>query len=152
MCLGSKPTAPLVWPTTPEPLSVPKQDMTDRHPLRHAEALLLVAIGGLVGANARYLLSLALPGLGGTFLANVTGSALLGFVLYEATGTGLLAAETRLVVATGFLSSYTTYSTFALETIQATPLLGLTNVLASYALGFGAVYVGGYAAGLLEER
>jgi CrcB protein len=124
--------------------------MARSHPPGRAKALFLVAIGGFLGANARYLLGLAVPGLGGTLLANVTGSALLGFALYEGTLTGPLAAETRLVVATGFLSSYTTYSTFALETLQATPLLGLANVLASYALGFGAAYVGGSAAGLLE--
>lgn len=125
--------------------------MSGSHPLRRAETLVLVAIGGFVGANARYLLGLAVPGLAGTFLANVTGSALLGFVLYEAMDTGLLTAETRLVVATGFLSSYTTYSTFALETIQTTPLLGVANVATSYAFGFGAVYVGEYAAASLED-
>ena len=124
--------------------------MVTEHPLQRAEAILLIAIGGFVGANARYAVGLVVPGLAGTFLANVTGSALLGFVLYEAMLTGLLADKTRLVFATGFLSSYTTYSTFALETVQATPLLGAANVLASYALGFAAVYVGGYAASLLE--
>jgi CrcB protein len=152
MTLGLEPTAPLIWLASLEPTPSPNGEMAGSHPLRRAEALVLVAIGGFLGANVRYLLGLAVPGLGGTLLANVTGSALLGFVLYEATLTGLLAAETRLVVATGFLSSYTTYSTFALETIRATPLLGIANVLASYALGFGAVYIGGYAAGLLEER
>ena len=126
--------------------------MASRHPLQHVETLLLIAIGGFVGANARYAIGLVLPGLPGTFLANVTGSALLGFVLYEAMLTGLLAEETRLVFATGFLSSYTTYSTFALETVQSTPLLGVANVLASYLLGFAAVYVGGYAAALLEAE
>ena len=124
--------------------------MATEHPLRRVETILLVAIGGFVGANARYAVGLVVPGLAGTFLANVTGSALLGFILYEAMLTGLLANETRLVFATGFLSSYTTYSTFALETVQATPLLGIVNVAASYAAGFAAVLVGGYAASLLE--
>lgn len=124
--------------------------MSDRHPVRRVETILLIAIGGFVGANARYVVSLAVPGLSGTLLANVTGSALLGFVLYEALSTNLLADESRLVFATGFLSSYTTYSTFALETVQATPLLGVANVLASYALGLAAVSVGGYVAASLE--
>lgn len=124
--------------------------MTDGHPLRRVETLLLVAIGGFVGANARYAVGLVLPGMSGTFVGNVTGSALLGFVLYEAMSTGLLAEETRLVFASGFLSSYTTYSTFALETVQAEPLLGVANVAASYAFGFAAVLAGGYAASLLE--
>lgn len=124
--------------------------MATEHPLQRAETILLIAIGGFVGANARYAVGLIAPGLAGTLFANVTGSALLGFVLYEAMLTGLLADETRLVLATGFLSSYTTYSTFALETVQTTPLLGVANVVASYALGFAAVYLGGYAASSLE--
>lgn len=126
--------------------------MANRHPLRRVETLLLIAVGGFVGANARYAIGLALPGLSGTFIANVTGSALLGFVLYEAMLTDLLADETRLVFATGFLSSYTTYSTFALETVQTTPLLGILNVMASYAFGFAAVVAGGRIASLLEAE
>ena len=126
--------------------------MADKHPLQHVETVLLIATGGLVGANARYAVGLVFPGLSGTFVANVTGCLVLGFILYEATHTGLLAAETRLVLATGFLSSYTTYSTFALETVQASPLLGLGNVVANYAVGFAAAYVGGYLGTLLEEK
>lgn len=110
--------------------------------LAHVETIVLIGIGGFVGANARYFIGLFHPGLAGTFIANVTGSFLLGFIVYEATHTDALSREGRLVVSTGFLSSYTTYSTFALETFQATPVLGVLNVGASYAFGFAGVIAG----------
>lgn len=47
--------------------------------------------------------------------------------------------RTRLIATTGFLSSFSTDSTFALESLQAPPSLLVANVFASYALGFGGV-------------
>ncbi len=114
--------------------------------LRRAETVVLIAIGGFVGANSRYFIGLFAPGLPGTFVANVTGSFVLGFIVYEATYTDYLSERGRLVIATGFLSSYTTYSTFAVETVQATPVLGLANVGANYAFGFAGVLVGRWVA------
>jgi len=105
-------------------------------------AATLVAVGGFAGANARYVVGLFVPGLSGTFLANVTGSFLLGLVVYGAVGADALSERGRLVVATGFLSSYTTYSTFALETVEAAPLLGAANVAGSYAFGIAGVLAG----------
>jgi len=120
--------------------------MSGEHPLLRLEELLLVAIGGFVGANLRFFVGGFLPGLRGTFVANVVGSFLLGFLLYEALYTSMLAEESVVVFGTGFLSSFTTYSTFALESVQAEPLVGLLNVAASYAAGFLAVLLGRYVA------
>ena len=120
--------------------------MSDKHILLKIETLVLIAIGGFVGANMRYLIGTFSPGLVGTLLANAIGSFFLGFVLYEAIYSGLLGERTHLVAATGLLSSFTTYSTFAVETVQAPPLFGVLNVVTSYALGFTAVYLGGYVA------
>ncbi len=114
--------------------------------LRRLEVLALVAIGGFAGANLRYFVGLVTPDVAGTLLVNVLGSFALGFVLYEAIHTGALADETRAVVGTGFLSSFTTYSTFALQTVQLEPLWMLGNVVASYALGFGGVLMGRWLA------
>ena len=113
------------------------------------ETGLLVAIGGAAGANLRYAVGLVLPGLRGTFVANVTGSFLLALLLYEASDVDALSVETRLLVGTGFLSSFTTYSTFALETAQSPLPLALLNVVGSYALGFAAVLVGRWVVGAL---
>ncbi|ADJ14936.1 fluoride efflux transporter FluC [Halalkalicoccus jeotgali] len=104
--------------------------------------LALVATGGFLGAMARYGVALLGPGLAGTFLANVTGCLALGYVFYTAAATERISPETRLFVATGFLSSYTTYSTFALQTTEASPAWGVLNVLGNYACGFVAVVLG----------
>ena len=117
--------------------------------LRLLELAALVAVGGFAGATFRYVLSLVLPGLAGTFAANVLGCLALGFLVSEADLHGVLSEETSVVLGTGFLSSFTTYSTFALETVQSTPAIGLGYVVASYAAGFAAVLAGRRAAGAL---
>lgn len=111
---------------------------------RRVETLALIAVGGVGGAVARHAVALALPGAfpWGTLAANVTGAFLLGVLLYEERLGGVLSRETRLVAGTGFLSSFTTYSTFAGETVALSPVLAVANVAATYALGFLAVLAG----------
>lgn len=55
---------------------------------------------------------------------------------------GLLAEQTQIVAGTGFLSSFTTSSTFALESLQVSPVLLVGNVLATYVFGFTGVLAG----------
>jgi CrcB protein len=126
--------------------------MSDDHPLQTIETVLLVAAGGALGANLRYVVGLVLPGLHGTFVANITGCFFLGFLLYEFRYTNILADRTRVVFGTGLLSSYTTYSTFAVETVQAFPVWAIVNVVGSYAVGFAAVLVGRAVAMQLTEE
>ena len=116
--------------------------MGSSHPLVRVETVALIAVGGFLGSNLRFLVSLFAPGIPGTLAVNVLGSTVLGFVVYEQRRTDVLADASRTVLSTGLLSSFTTYSTFAVETIQAEPLLGLANLLASYALGFAGVLLG----------
>lgn len=116
--------------------------MTQRRLPARLEPIGPIAAGGFLGALARYGVGIAAPGLVGTFVVNVTGSAALGAVFYFASRTGRVPNRLRLFVATGFLSSYTTYSTFAVETMGVPPIVGLANVLGSYACGFAAVLLG----------
>jgi CrcB protein len=81
---------------------------------------------------------------------NVLGSFALGVLLYENRLVGALSPETRLVLGTGFLSSFTTYSTFAVETSELAPLLAAANVAANYTLGLVAVLLGRVAARMLS--
>ncbi|HET7323812.1 MAG TPA: CrcB family protein [Halococcus sp.] len=118
--------------------------------LRTLEIVLLIGVGGFVGASLRNFLALVIPGLGGTFAANILGCLALGFLSYEAELVGILRAETGYVASTGFLSSLTTYSTFALETVQAAPILSVVNIVANYGVGFAAVLVGRVAAKAIE--
>lgn len=116
--------------------------MTTNHTLVRLEVLALIGIGGFAGSNLRYFVGFIAPGIPGTLLVNTLGSFALGFLLYEAIYSGLLAEQTLIVAGTGFLSSFTTYSTFALESLQASPLLLVGNVLATYMLGFTGVLAG----------
>lgn len=108
------------------------------------QPLVLIAVGGFAGAVLRHAVSVAFPSAfpWGTLAVNVLGSFALGLLLYEARLLGTLRPETRLVVGTGFLSSFTTYSTFAIETTTLDPRLAVANVMANYALGMMAVLVG----------
>jgi CrcB protein len=120
---------------------MPGTDSLPRHQLKPA---LLVAVGGFAGAALRYGATVALPGgfPWGTLAVNVLGSFALGGLLYEARLAGRFGPRTRLLVGTGFLSSFTTYSTFAAETAGLSRTLAAANVGANYALGFAAVLAG----------
>ena len=97
----------------------------------------LVAAGGFVGATLRYGVGAALPGPAGTLAANVLGSFVLGVAASTLTD-----GRRRLLFGTGVLSSFTTYSTFAVETVTATPEVGALNVAVTYALGVTAALAG----------
>lgn len=126
--------------------------MTDRHPLATVETYALVALGGFAGANARFVVDGAVGGLPATLAVNALGSALLGFLLYEEAYLGVFSGPLRTAVGTGFLSSLTTYSTFAVQTYQAAPVVAAGNVAANYALGVAGVLVGRHVALALARR
>ena len=125
---------------------------TDTTRIRTLETIVLISIGGFAGSNLRYGVAQIVPDLVSTLVVNAAGSFLLGFIAYEALRTDVLTAETRILLSTGFLSSFTTYSTFALESIRSQPPLLVLNIIATYTLGFGGVLVGRWLAGTFEAR
>ena len=86
------------------------------------QALLLVMVGGAIGAAARYLVTHISSEFSqhhgfpyGTLAVNVIGSALVGYVLtWTADHTH---DRWRLLAATGFCGGFTTFSAFAFETM-----------------------------------
>ncbi len=76
---------------------------------------LLVALGAALGAPLRYLLGSRLDGLfpAGTLVANVLGSFLLG--LFTAL---TLSGHAMALLGTGFCGAFTTYSAFAVKTVE----------------------------------
>ena len=110
---------------------------------------LWIAVGAVVGASARYFLSLlvdrnfASSFPYGTLLINITGSLILGFFLVFSTERALLDPRWRLLVAIGFCGSYTTFSSFAFESFalmeQGQWLLSGLNIVGSNVLCLAAV-------------
>lgn len=113
--------------------------------------IILVALGGAIGASSRYLLGMWLQTRlssdfpWGTFVINTSGSFLIGLVL-GLVNTGTLSAEARLFLAVGVLGGYTTFSSFSYETLE---LLSdgniqafLFNALGQLVAGLLAVYLG----------
>ncbi|MEO7673014.1 MAG: fluoride efflux transporter CrcB [Pyrinomonadaceae bacterium] len=83
--------------------------------------IISVGIGGAFGAVARHLVNVSpLAGLFEkfpfpTFLINITGSFLIGFLLVLLTDKIAVGESFRLTVIVGFLGAFTTFSTFEME-------------------------------------
>ncbi len=113
--------------------------------------LLLVVLGGGLGAGGRYLLGGWLHGqLGsgfpwGTFAVNALGSLMIGLVFGLAQAKSI-SPGTTLFLAVGVLGGFTTFSAFSYETMRllANGSLGASflNVAGQFAVGLVAVYAG----------
>ena len=113
--------------------------------------LLLVVLGGGIGAGSRYLLGGWLHGhLGngfpwGTFAVNAMGSLMIGMV-FGLAQRGSLPPAATLFLAVGVLGGFTTFSAFSYETMRllANGSIGAAflNVAGQFAVGLVAVYAG----------
>ena len=116
------------------------------------QAVLWISLGAIAGANARYFLSRwasrifspAFPY--GTLIINVTGSMVLGFFLIWTSERVFADPRWRLLIAIGFCGAYTTFSSYAFETMyyfeQGHWLLFAANILANNVLCLAAVLAG----------
>lgn len=83
-----------------------------------------ISLGAIAGALSRYYLTLWFSdrfGVSfpyGTFFINISGCFAMGFfATFALDKVGIISPEVRLLVATGFLGAYTTFSTYGLDTI-----------------------------------
>ena len=114
--------------------------------------ILSIAIGGAFGAVARHLVNISplartfdnfpLP----TFLINVVGSFLIGFLLILLSDRFVVSENWRLAVIVGFLGAFTTFSTFEIEIYglasERAHMTALLYLLLSIVVGFIAVVAG----------
>jgi CrcB protein len=113
---------------------------------------LAISVAAIVGANLRYLLSrLAAIELGsvfpyGTLFINIAGSLIVGFFVIWTSERVLIDPRWRLLVVVGFCGSFTTFSSYAFESMayfeQGQWGLMLTNILGNNILCLGAALAG----------
>lgn len=116
------------------------------------QQLIAIALGGSTGALARFMVAnLIYAWLGrgfphGTLFVNVSGSFLMGLLTELLLQRFPLAIEYRAAILVGFLGAYTTFSTFALETLylfeEGSLLKAGLNILLSTMLCLVAVWIG----------
>lgn len=109
------------------------------------DKVLWISIGAVLGANLRYWVGdWAAQRFGsgfpyGTLLINLTGSFLLGLIVSMSMENFIIDPRLRLLLTIGFLGSYTTFSTYAYESValisQGQWGLGLFNLIGSSLLG-----------------
>lgn len=115
-----------------------------------------VAVGGAFGAVARYLINIS-PAAGlfekfpfPTFLINITGSFLIGFLLILLTDKFEFNDNLRMAIIVGFLGAFTTFSTFEMEIFglvrERAFVTAIAYLLLSVVVGFIGVALGVAAA------
>lgn len=115
--------------------------------------VLWVGLGGFAGSSLRFLVSgwvHRIPGTNafpyGTLAVNVVGCLLVGLFGGWAEHRHVLAPSTRLFLMIGVLGGFTTFSTFAYETLAfahgADALRAFANIVLQVVLGLGAAWFG----------
>lgn len=111
----------------------------------------VLSIGGVLGVNARYWLGVWISRVAtpqfpwATFIINVSGSFLIGFCTVGL-ARWLPHPNLRLLIVTGFLGGYTTFSTFEYDSVTLWDRgeigFAALNLVGSVVVGFAAVLLG----------
>jgi len=115
--------------------------------------IILVGVGGFIGAVLRYLMSGYVQNLTqsvafpyGTLAVNITGCFLIGIFSHLVESQAGMTAEMRLLLMIGLLGSFTTYSTFSNETMNLLQdqriFMALINIGTHIIIGLSAVLLG----------
>lgn len=112
---------------------------------------IMVGIGGIIGSLLRYFLTVMAKSLFsdafpfGTLAANLTGAFLLGWVTKRLSGSNSISPSLVRAIGTGMIGSYTTFSTFSMETIA---FVEQNRIPLAFAY-LGASFAGGLLCGWL---
>jgi fluoride exporter len=114
--------------------------------------MFVISLGAIFGANARWIISRYLAKIigpvfpYGTLVINVVGSFIVGFFMIWATERALIDPRWRLLIVIGFCGAFTTFSSFAFETMayfeQGQWLLMTTNFVTNNLICLGAALAG----------
>ena len=122
--------------------------------------ILYIGAGGFAGAVLRYYCGIVIKKITllghifwGTLFVNTAGCFLIGFLFPLLTSKTHISGNMRLLVITGFLGGFTTFSSLALETVSLARsslyLFSLINMTLNIALGLSALLLGERAFSLL---
>jgi len=113
---------------------------------------LVISVGAIFGANARWVISRFAARIispispYGTLFINVIGSFVVGFFMIWSSERVLLDPRWRLLVVVGFCGAFTTFSSFAFETMayfqQGQWIMMLVNFISNNLLCLGAALAG----------
>ena len=111
--------------------------------------ILLVGMGGFMGAAARYIIQCFIKTnqpFYTTLLINIIGSFLIGIIIAYSLKNAALNNHWKLFLATGICGGFTTFSTFSMENyhllIEGKYLSALIYITLSIILGVAAVFLG----------
>ena len=120
--------------------------------MRILSDILIISIGAIFGANCRWLISRwAAKFIGpvfpfGTLFINLSGSFIVGFFMIWSTQRVLLDPRWRLLIVVGFCGAFTTFSSFAFETMayfeQGQWMMMAANFVANNLLCLAAALTG----------
>lgn len=118
--------------------------------------ILIIGLGGFLGAVTRYVVALWIGQKWGTmfplgtFVVNVSGSFLVSFFMSLFTEKLMVSPQLRMFLIIGFLGAYTTFSTFEYETGNLVKdgewFIASANVILSVIAGFVALKFGEFIA------
>lgn len=139
-----------------------QREVAQRSRQRRAQGVIVFALGcgGVIGAVSRYAVSLAIPTPTGsfpwsTFIINVSGSVILGFLLVLLIEQFPRGRLVRPLVGSGIIGAYTTFSTMEVDALLLIRghdfATGVVYLVSSLIAGLVAVWVGMNAARLLIQ-
>jgi CrcB protein len=112
----------------------------------------MIAIGGALGAIARYQVTVSVQARAaagfpyGTFFVNMSACLVMGAVMTLLNGRLNADAHWRYLIPIGFIGAYSTFSTLEYETFRAASegaqLIAAANVVASVVVGYAALWAG----------
>ncbi len=111
--------------------------------------IIVVGLGGFVGAVCRYLIGLIPVNEATvfpikTFIINIVGCIVIGMITVVATKNNTLSPQLLLFLKVGICGGFTTFSTFALETAElmksGNALIALVYMVGSILIGVGVIF------------